>query len=118
MDIIAEADFDDFLSKEQGLVLVDFFAEWCGPCHMLSPILQSMAEQFPDITFVKVDVDQSQALAAAFGVQAMPTVVVLQPREGGGAAVLHSTVGVKPPAHWQDVLTTLNEKYPKKTAQE
>ena len=61
-----------------GTVLVDFFATWCGPCKMLSPNLEELANRMPDITVVKVDVDEAGALAAGFGIQAVPTLMLFK----------------------------------------
>ena len=68
---------DDFekLIKE-GDVLVDFFATWCGPCKMLSPVLEEIAEKFPRIKVVKVDIDQFDDLTRAHGIMSVPTIEV------------------------------------------
>ncbi len=58
-----------------GKVLVDFFAEWCGPCKAIAPTIERFSTQFPDITFVKVDVDELEDTAASENVSAMPTFV-------------------------------------------
>mmetsp|Transcript_30473 Transcript_30473/g.66984 ORF Transcript_30473/g.66984 Transcript_30473/m.66984 type:complete len:105 (+) Transcript_30473:98-412(+) len=55
------------------LVVVDFTASWCGPCQMIAPVFEKMASENPDITFVKVDVDEADDVAAECGIQAMPT---------------------------------------------
>src|SRR2546423_14842716 len=58
-------------------VLVDFWAEWCGPCKMLSPILDELAEEYQGrVKIVKVNIDQEQALAAEYGVRAIPTLLL------------------------------------------
>ena len=59
-------------------VLIDFYATWCGPCMMVSPIIDSIAEERSDITVGKVDVDKSPELAGQFGVYSIPTLVVLK----------------------------------------
>ncbi|WP_435102608.1 thioredoxin [Halarchaeum sp. P4] len=61
--------------SEYDVVLVDFYADWCGPCQMLEPILESLAAE-TDAAVAKVDVDQNQQLAARYGVQGVPNVVV------------------------------------------
>ena len=70
-------DTDDFenLIKE-GDVIVDFFATWCGPCKMLSPVLEEIAEKFPRIKVVKVDIDQFDDLTRAHGIMSVPTLEV------------------------------------------
>ena len=67
----------DSLVKE-GLVLVDFFATWCGPCKMLSPVLEEVANENPNLTVLKIDVDEVGELAANFGIQAIPTLILFK----------------------------------------
>ncbi len=62
----------------QGKVLVDFFATWCGPCKMLAPVIDKVAEKTPDVTFVKVDIDKNVDAAEEFGVQVIPTLVLIE----------------------------------------
>jgi thioredoxin 1 len=59
-------------------VLVDFYADWCGPCRMLTPILEQIARDTPDVKVVKVNVDRSPRLADAYGVTAVPTMIVFK----------------------------------------
>ena len=62
---------------QNGTVLVDFFATWCGPCKMLSPLLEEISNE-SDILILKVDVDEASALAAEFTIQAVPTLVLFK----------------------------------------
>jgi len=61
----------------EGTVLVDFFATWCGPCKMLSPVLEEVSEEV-DATIIKVDVDEAGPLAAQYGIQAVPTLILFK----------------------------------------
>ena len=79
-------EFDN--TVKQGLVLVDFFATWCGPCRMLAPLLEELAEEKRDLTIVKVDVDEAGALVARYGIRSIPTLFlfkdgqIIEKREG------------------------------------
>lgn len=74
-------------------VLLDFFAVWCGPCKMIAPILEEIAEEREDVKICKIDVDQAMDIAAQFRVVSIPTLVVL--REG---KVIAQSVGAMPKA--------------------
>ncbi len=70
------ANFDIITS--QGLVLVDFWAEWCGPCKMMHPVFERMAKKYRHIKFARVNVDQNQDISMKFGVQAIPTFIMFK----------------------------------------
>ena len=70
------AEFDAAI--KEGIVLVDFFATWCGPCRMLSPLLEEIAEENPDLTILKIDVDEVSELAMRYGIQAIPTLMLFK----------------------------------------
>ena len=70
--------FEEEVLKSQKLVLVDFYAEWCGPCKMLSPIVDQVAQENEDIKVVKVNIDESQDLAMKYQVMTIPTLVVIK----------------------------------------
>lgn len=76
MEIITKATFDDTIAT--GVVVVDFFAVWCGPCRMVGPVLEKLDSALENVTFVKVDVDQSPELAMRYGVQSIPTILVFK----------------------------------------
>ncbi|MBQ8577318.1 MAG: thioredoxin [Clostridia bacterium] len=78
---ITMANFADEIENAGGLVLLDFYAVWCGPCKMLSPILDEVAEEYPDVKVCKSDVDEAPDLAAKFSVQSIPTVVLFKDGE-------------------------------------
>ena len=61
--------------KAKKLVIVDFYADWCGPCKMLSPVIANMAKEFPNINFYKVNVDRESVLARKMNIQSIPTVM-------------------------------------------
>ena len=69
-------------------VLVDFFAEWCGPCRMLAPVMQQLSEEYEGkVKFVKVNVDQASELAVSFGVSSIPALLYFQNGQVKGASV-------------------------------
>lgn len=63
---------------EKGLVVVDFFATWCGPCQILGPIMEDIAEELKDVNVFKVDVDENEKVARDFGIMSIPTIVMLK----------------------------------------
>ena len=73
------------------LMLGDFWAEWCGPCRMMSPIVDQLADELADVKVCKVDIDQAEALATEYGVEVVPTFIVFE----NGEAV-KSVSGVMP----------------------
>ena len=83
----------------EGVVLIDFYAVWCGPCKMLSPIVHELAEEMPEVKFFKVDVDENEELVEMFGIEAMPTLIVLK-----DGKVVNKSVGFKPKANVKALL--------------
>ena len=71
--------YNELIAK--GEVLVDFFATWCGPCNMLAPILEQVANENPELTIAKVDVDEVGALAQRYGVASIPTLLYFKDGE-------------------------------------
>ena len=77
--------------KSDKTVLVDFWAVWCGPCRMLSPVVDQVAEENPNIKVCKVNVDEEQQLAIKYGVMSIPTLLVFK-----GGELVNQSVGVIP----------------------
>ena len=84
--------FEREVLQAQRPVLIDFWATWCGPCQKMGPVVDEYAAAHPEYTVGKVNVDEQPQLAAAFGIQSIPTLVVV--KEGKGTAM---AVGVQPP---------------------
>lgn len=91
--VINKENFNEVLTSDKP-VLLDFFATWCGPCRMVSPIVDEIAEEHPEFLVCKIDVDEEPELAAEFDVSSIPTLVVL--KEGKVADV---SVGARPKPH-------------------
>lgn len=71
-DHVTDQDFDEKVLKSDKPVMVDFYAEWCGPCKMLAPIVDELAKEEGDVKVVKLDVDSNQATAQKYGVMSIP----------------------------------------------
>ena len=77
MKIVNTKEFNEL--KDSGkLILVDFFANWCGPCKMLTPVLSEISDERDDVEIVKVDVDKESGLAQSFGVMSIPTLYLFK----------------------------------------
>lgn len=75
---INNSNFEEEVLKSEKAVLVDFYAEWCGPCKMLAPVIDQIAKENEDIKVAKINVDEAQELAEKYGVMSIPTLVVIK----------------------------------------
>ena len=96
---ITKENFDTEVMQSDKTVLLDFWAEWCGPCRMLAPTIHEIADERPDIKVGKVDVDNEPSLAEKFGVFSIPTLIVI--KEG---KVISQTAGLRPKQAVLDLL--------------
>ena len=98
------ANFEEEVLKSEIPVLVDFYADWCGPCQMVSPIVDEISGERSDVKVCKVNVDEQVELAQAFGVSSIPTLAVIS----GGKLVNHA-VGAQPKSAILDMLDAVKK---------
>ena len=85
---VTETTFDQEVLESETPVLVDFWAEWCGPCHAVSPILERIVEERSDeLRLVKVNIDEEQELARRYGIQSIPAMIIFKEGEPAAAAI-------------------------------
>lgn len=96
--INSKQELDDIIAS--GKTYIQFSANWCGPCRMMSPIVENMETDYPDISFVKIDVDKNREIAQEYNVRSIPKIVVMQNGE-----ILNESVGAK---NRQELRTILN----------
>ena len=98
---LTKESFDEKIKT--GTVLVDFWADWCGPCRMLAPILDELAEKLSDkAVFAKVDVDAETEIAQRFGISSIPTVILFKDGQ-----IKDTKVGVQPAAEYEKIINDL-----------
>ena len=91
MQIITKENFDELVMKGEKPVLIDFWATWCGPCRMIAPFVEEIAEEREDILVGKVDVDTEPELAKKFGIVSIPTLIVME-----NGQPIQTAVGYRP----------------------
>jgi thioredoxin 1 len=96
---LTEQNFEETLGKG-GILFIDFWASWCGPCRAFAPVYEAAAQKHRDITFAKVDTEAQPGLAAAFEIQAIPTLVVF--RDG---ILIGQNAGALPASALEQVIT-------------
>ena len=95
---VSESTFEQDVLKSETPVLVDFWAEWCGPCHAVSPILDRIAAE-RELVLVKINIDEEQGLAHRYGIQSIPAMMLFKDGEPAAA-----TVGARPKGQLEELL--------------
>lgn len=100
---LTEQTFDEAVAANENLLLVDFWAEWCGPCRAIAPVLEELGRAESErVTIAKVNVDENPGLAARFGVRSIPTILFFK-----GEALVDQVVGAVPRARLQSKIDAL-----------
>lgn len=96
---VTKENFDKEVMQAQGTVLVDFWAAWCGPCRMIAPAVEKIAEEHPEIKVCKINIDDEQELAIKHGVMSIPTLMVVKDGE-----ITNTAVGLRPKEEIEEML--------------
>ena len=97
--ILTEENFNDEVINSDKPVLVDFWASWCGPCKMLSPVISEIANENQSIKVGKINVDEQQKLAYEYGIQSIPTLVLFK-----DGKPVDTSIGYVPKSHIEDMI--------------
>ena len=84
---VTKENFDKEVMQAEGTVLIDFWAAWCGPCRMIAPAVEKIAEEHPEVKVCKINIDDEQELAIKYGVMSIPTLMVVKNGEIVNTAV-------------------------------
>ena len=100
---LTDANFNETIEKND-IIIVDFWAPWCGPCKSFGPVYEKVSEEYPDIVFGKVNTEEQQALAGHFQIRSIPTTVILKENIG-----VFQQAGVIPEEGLRDILNQVKE---------
>ena len=91
--------YENEVMKAEGTVLVDFYADWCGPCKMQAPIVEQLSEERADVKFVKLNVDDAPVIAMQLGISSIPTIMVVKNGE-----ITYKEAGLTPKAELEKLI--------------
>ena len=98
---VMSAEFEGLIEKG-GIMIVDFWAEWCGPCRVFGPVYEKVSEEFPEITFAKIDTEAEREIAAAAGITSIPTLMAF--RDG---VLLYREAGALPEPALRELISSI-----------
>ncbi|WP_187119288.1 thioredoxin [Clostridium polynesiense] len=96
---VGDNDFANQIENEKGIVLVDFWATWCGPCKMIAPVLEQLSSEIPEIKIAKVEVDENPASASKYRITSIPTLMVFK-----NGTVVETVVGFRPKQELEQII--------------
>ena len=100
---LTKANFEDIITHND-MVIVDFWASWCGPCRAFAPTYEAASEQHTDVVFAKVNTEEEQELAAAFNIRSIPMLMVFREK-----VILYAEAGALPPPALEEVIAKARE---------
>jgi thioredoxin 1 len=103
MENITSQELEDLKATNTKL-LVDFHADWCNPCRVLAPILESIESDYPNVKFVGINIEENKGYVTSLGIRSIPAVLLYD-----GLALVTVTIGVKPEKYYRESLELLNE---------